>query len=66
MVITLPLCVLCGSENTGNFSLYNIHRLDFIIEAERVYSVVHSESLYNTDTFRLQKVNRYSASQLES
>ena len=53
MVITLPLCVLCGSqtEQTANFSLYNINRLNFITEVESVYSAVRIESLYNTDAY---------------
>jgi len=32
---------------------YSIHRLDFITEAESVYSAVRTESLYKPDTFRL-------------
>jgi len=57
MVITLPLCVLYGSqEQAENISLYNIHRLDFITEAESVYSAVRTESLYKTDAFRLLRV----------
>jgi len=47
IVITLPLCVLYGSQNKLQLFLYNIHRLDFITEAESVYSAVRTESLYN-------------------
>jgi hypothetical protein len=48
MFLTLPLCVLYGSqEQAATFSLNNIHILDFIIEAECVYSAVWTESLYN-------------------
>ena len=44
MVITLPLCHLCGcQEQAAAFSLYSIHRLDFITEAESVYSAVRTE-----------------------
>ena len=32
-------------------------RLVFIIEAESVYTAVVAESLYNTDTFSLLRVN---------
>jgi len=54
MVITLPFCVVYGSqEKAATFFLYNIHRLDFKTEAESVYSAVRTESLYNTDTFHL-------------
>jgi hypothetical protein len=57
MVITMPLYVLCGSEEqAANISLYSIHRMDFIIEVESVYSAVRTESLYNTEMFRLCKV----------
>ena len=52
VVTTLRLYVLYGSqEQAANFSLYIIHRLDFITEVESVYSAVRTESLYNTDTF---------------
>jgi hypothetical protein len=48
MLLTLPLCVLYGSEEpAATFSLYNIHILDFITEAENVYSAVRTESLHN-------------------
>jgi len=47
------MCSAWISEQAATFSLYNIHRLDFITGAESVYSAVRTESLYNTDTFRL-------------
>jgi len=47
------MCSVWISEQAANISLYNIHRLDFITEAESVYRAVRTESLYNTDTFRL-------------
>jgi hypothetical protein len=45
------------SEQTANFALQNMKRLVFITEMESVYSAVQTESLNNTDTIRLQKVN---------
>jgi hypothetical protein len=41
------------SEQTENFALQNIKRLEFIPEVESVYCAVRTESLHNTDTFRL-------------
>ena len=41
----------------SKFALHNIKRLIFITEVESVYCTVRTESLYNTDTFRLLKVN---------
>jgi hypothetical protein len=41
------------SGQTANFALHNINRLAFITEVESVYCAVRTESLYNTDTFRL-------------
>jgi len=46
-------CSIWISEQTANFSLYNINRVDFITEVESVYCAVRTESLYITDTFRL-------------
>jgi len=37
----------------SKFSLHNIKRLVFITDVESVYSAVRTESLYNTDKFRL-------------
>jgi hypothetical protein len=45
------------SEQTASFALCNINSLVFITEMESVYSAVRPESLYNTDTFGLQRVN---------
>ena len=54
MVVTLPLCVLYGSqEKAANFFLYNIQRVDFNIEAGSVYSAVRTECLYKADMFLL-------------
>jgi len=41
---------------SSKFFLYSIQRLDFITEAESVYSAVRTESLYKLDTFRFKKV----------
>jgi hypothetical protein len=41
------------SEQTTRFAIRNIKRLVFITEVESVYSAVRTDSLYNTDTFRL-------------
>jgi len=41
------------SEQTATFALYNINSLGFKTEVQSVYSAVRTESLYNTDTFRL-------------
>ena len=47
------VCFAWISEQIGNFALHNIKRLVFITEEESVYCAVRTESLYNTDTFRL-------------
>jgi hypothetical protein len=46
----------------ANFALYIINRLACIIELESLYCAVRTESLYNTDMFRLSTVKlvRYS------
>jgi len=49
MVITFRLYVL----RTATITLYSINSLVFITELKSVYSAVRTESLYNTDTFRL-------------
>jgi hypothetical protein len=46
------VCFVRISEQTTNFALQNIKRLDFITE-ESAYCSVRTESLYNTDTSRL-------------
>jgi len=50
-------CSVWISEQTANFALFIIKRFMFITEVESVYCAVHTESLYNIQTFRLQKVN---------
>ena len=51
MVITyIPLVF---PEQTAIFALYNVNSLAFITEVDSVYSAVRTESLHNTDTFRL-------------
>ena len=58
MLITLHLLVLCGSQNKQEpFALYCLNWMVFITEVESVYSAVRIESLYNTDTIRLRRVN---------
>jgi hypothetical protein len=51
------VCLVWISEQTANFAVCNHKRLMFITEVESVYCAVRTESLYNTDTFRLQNVN---------
>jgi hypothetical protein len=56
MVIVWNLCVLYRSqEQTVTFVVYI--RLVFITKVEGVYFTVHTEPLYNTDTFLLQQFN---------
>jgi len=45
------------SEQTVTFALYISDRLLFITEMGSFYCAVRTESLYNTDIFRLRKVN---------
>ena len=47
------VCFVRISEQTANFALHDIKSLVFITEMESVYCAVCTESLYNTDTFRL-------------
>jgi hypothetical protein len=42
------VCFVRISEQTVNFALQNIKRLDFITEVESVHYAVRTESLYNT------------------
>jgi len=42
------MCSVWIKEQTATFSLYNINRLDFMIEVECIYSAVRTESLYLT------------------
>ena len=54
MLITLHLCVLCGSQNKHQLLPYTaLTDWFFIIETECVYCAVRIEALYNTDTFRI-------------
>jgi hypothetical protein len=50
------MCSVWITEQGATFSLYNIHRLNFINEEEYVYSAVRTESLYKTDMFHLKKI----------
>jgi hypothetical protein len=47
------MCFVRISEQRATFALQTTKRLVFITEAESVYSAVHTESLYKTDTLRL-------------
>jgi len=52
MLVTLHLCVVCGSQKKQYLLfIYIINRLVFITGAESVYSAVRSESLYKAHTF---------------
>jgi hypothetical protein len=54
MVLTLRLCVLCGSQNKQRLlSCTTLADWLHITEVESVYSAVRTESLYKTDMFRL-------------
>ena len=47
------VCFVWISEQTANFDLRNAKRLFFLTEVASVYCAVRTESLYNTDMFRL-------------
>jgi hypothetical protein len=51
------VCFVWISEQTASFAVHSMERLGYVTEAESVYCTVRTESLYNTDTFRLQMVN---------
>ena len=51
------MCSVWLSEQTATFALYCLNWLAFITEVESVYCAVRIESLYNTGTIRLQRVN---------
>jgi hypothetical protein len=51
------MCFVWISEQTAIISLYGINLLVFITETESVYSAVRTESLYKTDTLRLERIN---------
>ena len=58
IVLTLRLYVLYESRNKQRLLPYTLFTDWFCVpEVESVYCVVRAESLYKTDTFRLQKVN---------
>jgi hypothetical protein len=44
------------SEQTETYALYTINRLVIISRVQSVYCVVQTESLYKTDTVRLERV----------
>jgi hypothetical protein len=50
------MCFVWLSEQRVTFALHIINRLVFITEAESVYSAVRTESLCNTYTSRILKV----------
>jgi hypothetical protein len=58
------MCFVWLSDQTVTFALYIISRLVFIIEMERVYCAVCTESLYNTDTSRTFRLCVYCAAQV--
>jgi hypothetical protein len=47
------VCFVWISEQTENFALQNIKRFFLITEVDSVYCAVGTESLHDTDTFRL-------------
>jgi len=47
------VCFVWILEQTANYALQNMKRLVSITEVESVYSAVRTDSLYNTDKFRL-------------
>jgi hypothetical protein len=47
------VCFVWISEQIANFALHYIKRLAFISKVDSVYCAVRTESLYNTDTFRI-------------
>jgi len=51
------VCFIRISEQTANFALQDIKRLDFITEWESAYCAVRTESLHNTDRFRPKKLS---------
>jgi hypothetical protein len=48
-----PVCFVWISEQTANFALHSIKGLVFITEVLSVYWALRTESLYNTDMFRI-------------
>jgi len=51
------MCFVCFSEETVNFTLYDIKNLVFIFEVESVYCALRAESLHNINMLRLLRVN---------
>ena len=51
------MCFVWLSEQRVTFSLSIFSRLVFITEVDSVYSAVRTESLYNIETSRPQRVN---------
>jgi len=51
------VCFVLISKQTANFAVCNIKSLVLVNQVESFYCAVRKESLYNTDTFRLEKVN---------
>ena len=47
------VCCVWISKQTVIFLLYIINGLVYITELESVYRAVHTDHLYNTDTFRV-------------
>ena len=50
------MCFVWLSEETVTFAVHIINRLVFITKVEGVYCAVRTESLYDTDRFRFQRV----------
>jgi hypothetical protein len=59
------MCFVWLSEQTITSALHIINRLVFITEVDSVYCEVHTESLYNKDTFRPQNVKHVYHTHLE-
>ena len=51
VVLTLRLCLLCGSLHKQRLFLYTLAYWFCITEVEGVYCAVRTESLYKTDMF---------------
>jgi hypothetical protein len=56
------MCFVWLSEQTVTFPLNIINRSIFMTKVESVYRAVRTESLYNTDTSRPSKVNKFLSS----
>jgi hypothetical protein len=51
------MCFVWPSEQAESFTLQITNRLVFITEVESFYWAVRTETLYNTDTSRPERVN---------